>query len=497
MIPLIFNLESVCTMRRSIVIIAVLALCACNRMETPVQTLAPVVYHLNIQASMAPQTKGVTFGGDGMTITSRFQEGDKIYLYNKTKDALARSAQDYSATPIVLTSAMIQDEGQSCTLQGEMSFFHWNPGESKGKEKSNSGEWVLVTHDSNDEYELYYQCNDSPAFYYRDQDGSQASAGQHDFAIASGVQMNLVGGSLSAQNEVSFMNLQSMFRQRLIFKNSKSETVTPTITKLSVSCSKGTLVERIRPTEVDMYSVVYAFDIYNPVIVDGSIYLSLTFCYPNDDSKNDTFTLTATDDKGNVYTCEKNVPAGGFQNGKYYYGSCEMTWQVKNSLEAVEASDLGSIIASNGKIYADVAHANMASTAEAKIVYVGSVDGVCEHGLAISLTDVYGYNATYEQATGNVIIPDWAAAHPIDDGTWRLPSEKDWQYMMWGSYTSTPGTALVNANLCSVLENDKYFWTSDSVGTENAKAIYYKDNNASVWSLPKTEYYRVRACFAF
>lgn len=495
-------------MRRIVILIAWAALfiCACNREEAPVQKVAPAIYHLNIQASMAPQTKGVTFGGNGMTITSRFQEGDKIYLYNKTEDALARSAQDYSATPIVLTSSMIQDEGLSCTLAGEVSFFRWNPGESKGKEKTNSGEWVPVTHVSSDEYELYYQMNDAdyssegnyyPGFNYHDQLGSKASASQHDFAVATGIQMNLVSGSLSAQNKVSFKNLQSIFRQGLIFKNSKSETVTPTITKLSVSCSKGTLVERIRPTEVDMYSAVYAFDIYNPVIVDGSIYLSLTFCYPNDDSKNDTFTLTATDNKGNVYTCEKNVPAGGFQNGKYYYGSCEMTWQEKNNLAAVEASDLGSIIASNGKIYADVASANIASKAEAKIVYVGSVDGVCEHGLAISLTDVYGYNATYAEATGIYIIPEWEAHHSISGGTWRLPSEKDWQYMMWGSYTDTPTTTQVNANLCSVLENDKYYWTSNSVNAEKAKAIYYNNSYASVWSLVKTEYYRVRACFAF
>jgi len=494
-------------MRRSVVIIsAVLALAACVQLETPVQKEAPVVYSLSLQVSLDPQTKGVTFGGDGMSITSRFQEGDKIYLYNKTQGAMARSTLDHSTTPIVLTSSMIQDEGLSCTLAGEVSFFRWNPGESKGKEKTNSGEWEPVSHEDTDEYELYYQMNDAdfsregnyyPGFNYRDQLGSKASASQHDFAVATGIQMNLGSGSLSAQNKVSFKNLQSIFRQGLIFKNSKSETVTPTITNLSVSCSKGTLVGDIHPTEVNMYSAVYAFDINNPVIVDGSICLSLTFYYPNDDSKNDTFTLTAIDNKGNVYTCEKNVPAGGFQNGKYYYGNCEMTWREKNNLAAVEASDLGSIIASNGKLYADVAHANSASEAEAMIVYVGSVDGVCEHGLAISLTDVYGYNATYAQATGAVIIPGWAAAHPITGGTWRLPSEKDWQYMMWGSYTDTPTTTQVNANLCSVLENDKYFWTSDSVDAEKAKGIYYKDNNASVWSLEKADYYRVRACFAF
>ena len=120
-----------------------------------------------------------------------------------------------------------------------------------------------------------------------------------------------------------------------------------------------------------------------------------------------------------------------------------------------------------------------------------------EENLAISLTDVYAYNASYEQATGAVILPTWAAAHPITGGTWRLPSEKDWQYMMWGSYTDSPSVTQVNAALCTILDNDKYFWTSDSVDAEKAKAIYFNDTFASVQTLGKGEYYRVRACLAF
>lgn len=78
-----------------------------------------------------------------------------------------------------------------------------------------------------------------------------------------------------------------------------------------------------------------------------------------------------------------------------------------------------------------------------------------------------------------------------------LPSEKDWQYMMWGSYTASPSVTKVNADLCTILDNDKYFWTSDSVDAGNAKAIYFKDTYASVASLAKTGYYRVHACLAF
>ena len=311
-------------MKKNVIAIAfaALTLCACGKDGEPAvkESEAPVVYHLSIQASIDPETKGITFGGDGMSITSRFQEGDEVYIYNKTKDALARNIENHAPSPIVLTSGTIQNEGQTCTIQGELSFFHWNSG---------SMAWEPVTHEDSDAYELYYQMNDannwnynhrfySPRFLYRDQQGSQASASQHDFAIATGVQMTLQqDGSLSAQNTARFTNLQSMFRQGLIFKNSKNETVTPTINKLSVSCSKGTLVEGICPTENSGYYGVSSFNINNPDIEDGSVYLSLTFCYPDEDAKNDTFCLTATDEKGNIYTCEKNVPTGGFQNGKY------------------------------------------------------------------------------------------------------------------------------------------------------------------------------------
>lgn len=470
-------------MKRIIINLAfsALALCACSRMETPEQKEAPVVYHLSFQASVDPQTKGISFGIDGMSISSRFMEGDKIYLYNITKDVLA--------SPLVLTAGMIQNEGRNCTVEGDLTFVKWNDVKN---------EWEAISPDAEDGYELYYQLNDpSPRFYYINQDGSKDAASEHDFAVATGVKMNLVGKTLSAQGAVMFTNMQSMFRQQLIFKNSKNETVTPTtIEKLSITSKQGTLVNYNTPT-TDEYTTSDKIDIDNPVLTEGNVYLSLSFYYPDEDAKNDVFGLTAIDDKGNLYSCSKKVPAGGFQNGKYYYGNCEMTWQEKNNLATVEASDLGNIIASNGHIYADVATANMASTAEAMIVFVGSVDGVCEHGLAISLTDVYEYNATYEQATGAVIIPGWAAAHPISGGSWRLPSEKDWQYMMWGSYTASPSVTKVNADLCTLLDNNSYFWTSDSVDAGNAKAIYFKDTYASVASLAKTGYYRVRACLAF
>ena len=121
-----------CIMRKySFIAVAfTLALCGCNtgdNLESNEKTVAPTVYHLNIQASMDSQTKGVTFGPD--EVASRFEVGDKVYVYNKTQDALARhwdnEENDYLATPISLTSATIHNEGQTCTLEGNLSFVKW------------------------------------------------------------------------------------------------------------------------------------------------------------------------------------------------------------------------------------------------------------------------------------------------------------------------------------------------------------------------------------
>ena len=334
-------------MRRYSFIVAVftLALCGCNRVDnidSNEKTVAPTVYHLSIQASMDSQTKGVTFDPDGEHITSRFEVGDKIYVYNKTQDALARHRDNYLATPIILTSAMIHNEGQTCTLEGDLSFVKW---------KFDEQEWESVTPEEGDEYCLYYLLNDAdysytswgydnyfPRFDYSVQNGSATSASQCDFAAVTDVQLVLNETTLTVPDDVRFTNLQSMFRQKLTFKNSASETVTPIITALSIDTENGTLINYHNPTD-DSNDVGYIY-IDNPVISDGNIYLALAFYYPDDDSKNDKLILTAADTDGNVYRCIKAVPTG-FQNGKYYYGNCTMEWDHQIIKPTVTRSDGG------------------------------------------------------------------------------------------------------------------------------------------------------------
>lgn len=322
-----------------------LSLCACdsNKDEsfnsTPEIPASPVVYHVNLPASFDAQTRAVTFGSDGKSITTQFEKGDRIYVYNEIKGAWARYA-DGSLSYLQPTNI----SGSTCTLVGDFSFYNKMDGQD---------EWELVTVDDDDTYSLYYQMNEPdykffskyiPRFNYENQDGSAESASKCDFAEKKGVPMTLTGNTLTTSIEIPFQNLQSMFRQHLSFTKNGTA-VTPTITKLTVGTKNETLLLHYRPNIVDSdeFQAFDAFEIDDPQITaDGDIYLSLAFYYTNDcPASGDQLILTAVDDEGNVYLGAKAVPTGGFEKSKYYYGNCELTWKTQIVKPTVSRSDGG------------------------------------------------------------------------------------------------------------------------------------------------------------
>lgn len=331
-----------------------LSLCACdsNKDEsfnsTPEIPASPVVYHVSLPASFDAQTRAVTFDSDGQNITTQFESSDKIYVYNETKGAWARGAGG-SLSYLQPTNI----SGSACTLVGDFSFYKMN----------DQDEWDLVTVEDGDTYSLYYQMNEPdykysykyiPRFNYENQDGSAESASKCDFAEAKGVAMTLVDNTLTTSSEIGFQNLQSMFRQHLSFTKNGTA-VTPTIKKLTVGTTNETLLFYYRPNYNEChpddkdgkpFEAFDAFDIDDPVITaDGDIYLSLGFYYTNDNpAAGDQLILTAVDDEGNVYQCAKDVPTGGFEKSKYYYGDCDLEWQyqqVQKVMPSVSRSDGG------------------------------------------------------------------------------------------------------------------------------------------------------------
>lgn len=693
-------------MKKYFFVLAILALglTACNTneidtIETPeavaASTEAPVCY-FNLPASFGgdADTKAVTIGE--VTATSSFEASDKIYVFiegqgtNAGKNAFGYNPTDYELVPLTISNI----NGSKCDLSGALKFYDDNgdPYTPVGNDLVylyyNIGSSNFVFNTSGAYYKFDYQ-NGAKEGYTDpyssgDPDDYCWGASHYDFAEAK-MKVTAVGGDAGSgytltlgkvdnptDTWVSFKNLQSMFRQRLVFTDKNSAAIdlaSLTITKFSITSASDHIVTRYIPFYPgDKYNYD-PFQMESPTItVDGDIYFALMF---NDVNKSESLTFTAEDNAGNVYSCTKVAPDGGFANGKYYYGSAAMEWQYNKmptitgpnapyaadayndfnindnpvnitvsgysegyrivldnagtaTLDNVTAilpswkdefimvngalelkltgansisgkrpwgirvfgdlklsctgssatltltcsdvqycgllannysksstnpnynhyddtserdvtsllaapgytvtrsartdnadgthtwtytvtSPVGKVIGANGNIYDDADAATTAGTkAEAMIAYMGAIDGVCEHGLAISLTDIENYQMNYAQATGEYAIPVWAAAHPVAGGTWRLPSEADWQRMMWGYYTEGPAATDISSFQTKLsaaggtaLVDDAYYWTSTGVDTENAKTVLYDTPYAGIQSVAKTGYYHVRACLSF
>jgi hypothetical protein len=301
-------------------------------METPANRVddSAMIYHINIRTGFNPQTKGVSFGSDGATITTQFATTDNIYIYNETKKAFARTLTNNITAPLIsLHPSNIS--GAYCELIGDLTFYIWD--DSLGE----FGEWTPITVEDGDSYSLFYQMNLPsegssmfPLFDYSDQNGSVASASTHDFAAASGVVFNQSASSLTIPDGVVLNNLQSMFRLRLSFTNGGNVATPGTILALSASTKNETLVYKYRPTDTDGQYSRNSFTLASPVFTDNNdVYLSLAFLYDNSHSATgDELILTATDNNNDVYQGSVAVPSEGFASSKYYYGAVTLSKQI-------------------------------------------------------------------------------------------------------------------------------------------------------------------------
>lgn len=170
----------------------------------------------------------------------------------------------------------------------------------------------------------------------------------------------------------------------------------------------------------------------------------------------------------------------------------------------MKMATVGNVIASDGKFYVN---ANAAEDAgknfSAMIAYLGTVNEVCKHGLALTLNDEYTYQTDYSGAQFGVSQITYD--HPIAGATWRLPTVADWQYMVSGKATtdyfediSSIQTALGNAGGDALAEG--YHWTGTEIG-DKANVFYYQGPAASLsyrFSKEKdAQYAHVRPCLTF
>ena len=128
-----------------------------------------------------------------------------------------------------------------------------------------------------------------------------------------------------------------------------------------------------------------------------------------------------------------------FGNAKYYEQGVKMknpTYPIALSNASFTASSteyVGSIIGTNGNIYATVADAG--NKARAAIAYVGSASN-CTKCLAIALDDVNNNESTlFKWSEANTNVTTYKNSHSINaqtDKGWRFPSVTDWRYVFQG-----------------------------------------------------------------
>jgi hypothetical protein len=170
------------------------------------------------------------------------------------------------------------------------------------------------------------------------------------------------------------------------------------------------------------------------------------------------------------------------------------------------AEDLGKVIGTDGNIYDDADAATAANTtAVAMIAYVGTASD-CAHGLAIALADESG---TKNYGDAGTACSGKAA---VTGGTWRLPSEKDWQYMFIGCGSSEaysaptydPFMSKSYSGLASklttaqgaALQSD-FYWSSTEDDPNGAWGVVFNGSNATFYNEDETSEHQVRACLAF
>ena len=196
---------------------------------------------------------------------------------------------------------------------------------------------------------------------------------------------------------------------------------------------------------------------------------------------------------------------------KATYGGVKKVKSVKakkkaaaaKTLAEATAEDLGKIVGADGKIYATKADAEAVATgnAVAMIAYVGTASD-CAHGLAIALADESGtknYGAAGTACSGKAAVTG---------GTWRLPSEKDWQYMFigcgssesysaptWEMENSYSGLASKLATAQGEALQSDYYWSSTEYNSSDAWDFSFDEGK---WfHSDKSIEDHVRACLAF
>ena len=295
-------------------------------------------YTVSIPATFSDNagTRAVAFDNSGSTpaITTKFVEGEKVYVYNNTTSALLEG---------YLVVKNVSADMKSCELQGQLT--------------------GTGTINPDDEVELLYNLNkiNSPVssvndFYYNysTQDGTAASCVDGAKATmkvkaidaSNNYKMTFyaVGDETTkTQAKAVFANLQSMFRFNFTDGNNPIKVKT-----LNIQSWKAAIANRFCPMCSYQYVRLYEGINVTPTnATDDYLYVGL--CINEANAADDVLYFCVTDDNDNAYIGTKAAPAGGFENGKYYYSTSPIALE-KPSAPTITWTNPSSPVAANASL---------------------------------------------------------------------------------------------------------------------------------------------------
>ena len=411
-------------------------------------------YTMTIEATKGGDAATRALALDGKTLNATWQTTDEVAVYNHTQQA----ALGGHLSP--------QSDGASATLTGSLTG-------SVAKDDVVYLRWPSVNAD------------------YTGQDGKlETIAQRYDYTTGIAKVTSVDGTAIVAEDSspsggpVTFTNSQAIVKFTLIDKTTNSPI---NATQLTIDAKVGEESRLIQSlTFPDTYTLG-TITINRTEPTDNVVYAALPFS----SQANFTFSLAATDGTHN-YTYEKADVT--MLNGRYYEVTVKMTRETYPiALNEVTSDYLGSVVTTDGTVYATVADASAANkTAAGMIAYVSGIG----QGLAIALADEAG------MMNWNTAITTAAAHTPAVTGySWKLPTKEEWNQMFSanggseGSYTGL-NTALAAAGGNSSKLQDDIYWSSTPYDEANAWYVHLYEGTH--WNmLGKGINGQVRACLAF
>ena len=449
-----------------------------NSIEQPANPVGEKTYTLTINASKGANASTRALALDGTKLVASWENGDVLSVYNKTKGkALTGSLTAKNAN------------GGTATFSGSLT----------------------GTIEAGDVLALSYH-QPTGMSDYSAQAGTLASAAARDYAIAQVTVASVNAGEITiSETSASFLTQTAMLKLTLQDNakptpnplNATQLKVSATMTVASLSMTEDiatfTLAPATYTTNGDgiLYFALPSKTNVAAALVDKikakvpSIAAMVTIDAVMTALNGATLTYTATVGS-DTYTATK-TNGYTFAPGKYYAGTLTMkkalTYPI--ALSAVTSDYIGSVVTTDGNVYATATDAVTASKLPvAMIAYVSGTG----HGLALALADEAS-QINWDTANG----ASGAAAHtPIVTGySWKLPSKDDWENMInaAGGYEALrDGFSSVGGNN---LEEEDYYWSSTDYEDDSNKAWYYYSDGGYFGYFYKDFDILVRACLAF